>query len=174
MRIIKVIISSISMYSRIPVPGIFCDEDDMGHIISVLPLIGAVIGALSQLLFIILLYFDIPVIGITLILMLVPLIITGGFHVDGFMDVQDAVNSGQERTRKLEIMKDPHIGAFAVISLVITGISWAAFLYILLFLAIRNKDYSSVYIYFTSFFIVRSFCGLSSLSFKKARKNGML
>lgn len=174
MRIIKIIISSISMYSRIPVPGIFCDEDDMGHIISVLPFIGAVIGALSQLLFIILLYFDIPVIGITLILMLVPLIITGGFHVDGFMDVQDAVNSGQERTRKLEIMKDPHIGAFAVISLVITGISWAAFLYILLFLSIRNKDYSSVYIYFTSFFIVRSFCGLSSLSFKKARKNGML
>ncbi len=174
MRILRIIITSISMYSRLPVPAVFCDEDDMGHIISALPLTGVVIGALSQLIFILLLYFDIPVIGITLILTLIPLIVTGGFHVDGFMDVQDAVNSRQDRERKLEIMKDPHIGAFAVISLCFTGITWIAFLYILLFLAVQNKDYSSVYIYFTSFFIVRSFCGLSSLTFRKAKKDGML
>ncbi len=174
MRILRIVITSISMYSRLPVPSVFCDEDDMGHIISALPLTGAVIGVLSELLFIILLYFDIPVMGITLLLTLIPLIVTGGFHADGFMDVQDAFNSGQERTRKLEIMKDPHIGAFAVISLAITGITWIAFLYILIFLSLQSKDYSSVYIYFTSFFIVRSFCGLSSLTFKKAKKNGML
>jgi adenosylcobinamide-GDP ribazoletransferase len=44
-----------------------------------------------------------------------PLLLTGGMHMDGFMDTVDAIGSRQPRERKLEIMKDSHCGAFAVL-----------------------------------------------------------
>ena len=47
-----------------------------------------------------------------------PVIITGGIHLDGFVDTMDAINSYQPIERKLEILKDSHIGAFALISCV--------------------------------------------------------
>ena len=45
-----------------------------------------------------------------------PIIITGGIHMDGFLDTQDALGSYQPRERRLEILKDSHAGAFAIIS----------------------------------------------------------
>ena len=174
MRLIKTVIASLSMYSRLPMPCVSLSEEDTGHIISALPLTGIVIGAFSFLTFLILLYFDIPVLPVTLILMTVPILVTGGFHADGFMDVKDALNSGLSRDRKIEIMKDPHIGAFAVISILITGVIWLSFLYVVVYEALRSKDYSLLYIYFLSFYTVRALCGLSSLTFKKAKKDGML
>ena len=48
--------------------------------------------------------------------MAIPLMITGGFHVDGFMDTMDAFHSYQEKEQKLNILKDSHIGAFAAVS----------------------------------------------------------
>ena len=52
----------------------------------------------------------------------IPILITGGFHVDGFLDTCDALHSYQPRERKLEILKDSHIGAFAVIMLALYGL----------------------------------------------------
>ena len=43
-----------------------------------------------------------------------PLLLTGGIHMDGFMDTCDALASWQTRERRLEILKDSHTGAFAV------------------------------------------------------------
>ena len=48
---------------------------------------------------------------------LLPLLVTGGIHLDGFLDVADARSSHQSRARKLEILKDSHVGAFAVIAM---------------------------------------------------------
>ncbi len=48
--------------------------------------------------------------------MLVPIFLTGAIHLDGFMDTCDALASHADREKKLEIMKDPHCGAFAVIA----------------------------------------------------------
>ena len=35
--------------------------------------------------------------------------------MDGFLDTMDAIHSYGDREKKLEILKDPHVGAFAVI-----------------------------------------------------------
>ena len=48
-------------------------------------------------------------------LLLLPLALTGGIHVDGFMDTCDALGSHADREKKLAIMKDSHTGAFAVL-----------------------------------------------------------
>ena len=41
-------------------------------------------------------------------------IVTRGLHLDGFMDVCDGLFGSYTRERRLEIMKDPHVGSFAV------------------------------------------------------------
>ena len=43
------------------------------------------------------------------------LLVTGGIHLDGFMDTTDARSSYGDREKKLAILKDSHVGAFAVI-----------------------------------------------------------
>jgi len=53
------------------------------------------------------------------ILMLVPLLLVGFIHLDGFMDTTDAILSRRSLEEKMRILKDPHPGAFAVIMLVI-------------------------------------------------------
>ncbi|WP_026665812.1 adenosylcobinamide-GDP ribazoletransferase [Butyrivibrio sp. FC2001] len=174
MGIFKSIIIAFSLYSRIPMPVFTWQEKDMKHAISALPLIGAVIGGLSYGVFRLSMAFDIPVFCLTLFLSVLPLIVTGGFHMDGFMDVQDAKNSYQDKEKKLEIMKDPHIGAFAVISVSIFGMIWLSFFYLLLSKSLEKGDYKYLFIYMASFFFVRAICGLTSIIFDKAKKFGML
>jgi adenosylcobinamide-GDP ribazoletransferase len=55
----------------------------------------------------------------SLLLLFIPIIITGGLHLDGWMDVSDAYFSHQNREKKLAILSDPNVGAFAVISLLV-------------------------------------------------------
>mgnify|MGYP003392776405 FL=1 len=48
-----------------------------------------------------------------------PYLVTGFLHLDGFMDVTDAVKSWRDLERRREILKDSHVGSFAVINLVL-------------------------------------------------------
>ncbi len=61
---------------------------------------------------------------VTAVLVLVPVFVTGGIHVDGLLDTSDALSSWQERSRRLEILKDSHAGAFAVITAAVYFIAW--------------------------------------------------
>ena len=45
-------------------------------------------------------------------------VLTRALHLDGFMDTCDALPGGFSRARRLEILRDPHVGAFAVVGLV--------------------------------------------------------
>ena len=44
--------------------------------------------------------------------------LTRGLHLDGFMDCCDALLGGFSRERRLEILRDSHVGAFAVVGVV--------------------------------------------------------
>ena len=44
-------------------------------------------------------------------------LLTRALHLDGFMDTCDALLGGYERRRRLEILRDPRVGAFAVVGL---------------------------------------------------------
>jgi adenosylcobinamide-GDP ribazoletransferase len=44
-------------------------------------------------------------------------LLTRALHLDGFMDSCDALLGGFERRRRLEILRDPRVGAFAVVGL---------------------------------------------------------
>lgn len=54
-------------------------------------------------------------------------ILTGAMHEDGLADSADGLWGGWDRTRRLEIMKDSHIGSYGVIALILSlGIRAAA------------------------------------------------
>ena len=92
--------------------------EDFGRSTRFFPLIGLVLGICYALAAWLLLY----VLGMrsltAALLLILPLLLTGGLHADGFMDTADGVFSGRERARKLEIMKDSRVGAFGVVSFV--------------------------------------------------------
>ena len=92
--------------------------EDFGRSTRFFPLVGLVLG-ICYALFAWLLLYAVGMRALTAALLLVlPLLLTGGLHADGFMDTADGVFSGRDRERKLEIMKDSRVGAFGVVSFV--------------------------------------------------------
>ncbi len=174
MKYLSSIAIAFSLYSKIPMPSFKWDEDNYKHAISFLPLIGFVISLLSYGLIYVGTRVEIPVFVMTLLLMLIPLLVTGGFHLDGFIDVQDALHSYQPKEKKLEIMKDPHIGAFAMIGSGVLMLIWMAASYMLVYKAWGLDNRSPLLIYIAIFPFVRAFCGISSIVFNNAKKDGML
>ena len=122
MRIIKSFFIAFSMYSKIPMPQFEWKDEDMRYALCFFPWVGAVIGVLWYLWKWICARFGVGTLCYTVVGTAIPILITGGFHVDGFLDTCDALHSYQPRERKLEILKDSHIGAFAVIMLALYGL----------------------------------------------------
>ena len=92
--------------------------EDFGRSSRFFPFVGLVLGICYAAAAWLLLYF-IGMRALTAALLLIlPLLLTGGLHADGFMDTADGVFSGRDRERKLEIMKDSRVGAFGVVSFV--------------------------------------------------------
>ncbi|MBP5197870.1 MAG: adenosylcobinamide-GDP ribazoletransferase [Lachnospiraceae bacterium] len=174
MSLLKSIAISFSLYSKIPMPVFEWDEDNYKHAIAFLPLIGAVIGLISYLVAAFCKSFEVPVFVFTVLLTLVPLFVTGGFHFDGFMDVQDALHSYQPKEKKLEIMKDPHIGAFAVISAGGFLLIWLSSMYMIVLEAFVTGNNSILFATLGIYPLVRALCGLTSILFENAKKEGML
>lgn len=174
-KIFRNIAVAFSMYSRIPMPIFEWKEDDTKYAIAFLPWIGLVIGGVEYGLYLLSTYFDFPMLVRIVLWAFVPLFITGGFHVDGYMDVMDALKSFKSKEEKLEILKDPHIGAFSVISLVMYGLLYLGAADLLF---VGNKEVSmlpsAIMISVMSFFVVRALGALLSVTLPLAKKNGML
>ena len=171
MKLLRTIAVTFSLYSRIPMPHFEWRDEDMKYSTSCFPWVGAVIGLVFYGLYAACVRFEVPLTAVCLLMTAVPLIITGGFHVDGFMDVTDALSSYRTREQKLEILKDPHIGAFAVIRLSIVGLIYIASLAIVLS---SDKAGSIVMALAAGFFLARGLSALGVLTFKSAKKEGML
>ena len=166
MKLIKSFFACFSTYSRIPMPSVKLESDDMKYAMIFFPFVGIVIGIFEYILFSITGLFEIPVLFRTLIAIVIPVIVTGGIHIDGYMDTVDALSSYGDKEKKLSIMKDPNSGAFAIIYLAVYGITYLAFLYLL-----EEKD---VLLFCSSFFISRIMSGISVVSITGAKQNGML
>lgn len=168
-RIVKRIMIAFSIYSRIPMPIFNWDEEDTGHAVSFLPLVGAIIGIISWAVLKLAVQMDMPRITMIALLSLLPLVVTGGFHVDGFMDVEDALQSYKGKEDKLKILKDPHIGAFSVIAIMVYSLLWLGAMDYLL-----EANFDRMGMYFAIFSFVRSSAGIVSIKFRHARNDGML
>ena len=113
MIVLQTMAVAFAMFSALPVPQFTWNSKNMRYALCAFPLIGGVIGALWSLCGALPLPDMIRAGGFCLI----PVLVTGGIHLDGYADTSDALSSYGDREKKLEILKDPHCGAFAVIRL---------------------------------------------------------
>ncbi len=164
---LKSIAVAFQMYSHIPIPSFEWDEKSRRYALCFFPLVGAVIGGAECLWFYLAALLDAPVLIGTAVATAIPFLITGGIHMDGFCDTVDALSSQASMEKKLEILKDPHSGAFAIIF---------SALYILLYFAGWSSISSWVALVSVcvGFILSRALSGLAVATFKGARKEGML
>ncbi|WP_374498180.1 adenosylcobinamide-GDP ribazoletransferase [Vogesella indigofera] len=67
--------------------------------------------------------------------------VTGGLHLDGLADLADAQGAAhRSRERFLEVLKDPHLGSFGVMSMVMQLIAKLVLLMLLLKFALPSPD----------------------------------
>lgn len=116
-RIVHAFFMCQSMFCAIPCPCRVWDEEARPLMLPMLPLVGLEIGALWALFGWLTQLLGLPVLIRGLVLALWPYLATGFLHLDGFMDVTDAVKSCRDLARRREILKDSHVGSFAVIGL---------------------------------------------------------
>lgn len=116
------------MFLSIPCPVRIWDEKARGKMMVCLPLVGAVVGGLWALAAWLLGRFACPAPVQALVLAAVPWLATGFLHLDGYMDVCDAVLSRRDLATRQKILKDSHCGAFAVIALGLLFLAqWSVF-----------------------------------------------
>lgn len=180
------LIIAFSTYSKIPMPGVCWSEKGMKYSICFFPFVGIVLGGASLGLFLLITnVLSVSVVLVSVLLSVLPIIVTGGIHMDGYLDTIDAKGSYKEKEEKLEIMKDPHVGAFAIIGGCIYFLLYFGFMYQLVFhinetvagLETGKKLQQSIHIflpYVLSFGYIRALSGLSVVTFHKAKKDGML
>lgn len=167
----KAFVVAFSIYSKIPMPRFTWESDDMKYHLCFFPWVGAVIGLLEGGWYWFCEQASLGTFPYVCIALAIPLLVTGGFHVDGFMDTCDALHSYQDREKKLEILKDPHIGAFAVICLLVFFLLAGGFLAILYE---KEPGLRVMAICGISFVLARALSGIGVVTMKGAKKKGML
>lgn len=117
------------MFLSIPCPCRWWDEKARKHMLACLPLVGGIVGGLWALLAWALGKLQCPAPVAALLLAAFPWLTTGFLHLDGYMDVCDAVLSRRDLATRQKILKDSHCGAFAVICLGLLMLTqWSFFL----------------------------------------------
>ena len=111
-----------SMFCAIPAPQVW-DEKAKDKMLLFLPIVGLEIGAIWVGIAWACRLLNLPTMIAALILSAYPYIVTGFLHLDGYMDVTDAVKSWRDLERRREILKDSHVGSFAVIGIVLLMIT---------------------------------------------------
>ncbi len=124
MNFICSLCAAFSMFSALPVPQVPWEREKIRYMLICLPFVGVVIAGVEylwlRLCSCLALGMVLSAVGFTLI----PVLITGGIHLDGFMDTVDALKSHAAPEKKRAILKDPHAGAFAGIGLGAYLLAW--------------------------------------------------
>jgi adenosylcobinamide-GDP ribazoletransferase len=107
------------MFCAIPLPFHLWDDNCLDFVLVCFPLIGGLVGVLWWGIAKVLLFSGIHILLASAVITLIPGIVTGFLHLDGYMDTSDAVLSRRPLEDKLRILKDPHTGSFAVIMLAV-------------------------------------------------------
>ena len=159
--------AAFAMFSKIPAPMVDWNKENMKYMMCFFPFVGAVIGVLTWLTGCVLgNYVKLEPFFLTVILTVIPVVVTGGIHVDGLLDTSDALSSWQERTRRLEILKDSHAGAFAVITACVYFILWLG-----VWSQLQNNP-KGICIMSMGYMMSRCLSGIGVITFPKAKSDG--
>ena len=115
-------------FFSIPCPCKRWDSRYTSLMLGFLPLIGLLIGIIWAVLYYALVTLGFPFLVVAFFVTLIPLFLCGFMHMDGFMDVSDAIMSRRDLAERQRILKDSNTGAFAVISVIFMILGYFCFL----------------------------------------------
>ena len=164
-QIVNSLMMAFAMYSKLPMPRVDWTKENMRYVMCFFPLVGVVIGGVIYLWSILGESMAMSTVFLTVVFILIPLFLTGGIHMDGFMDTTDALSSYQPKEKKLEILKDPNSGAFAVMACV--GY------YLLTFGVWFEVSQETLPFLCIGFLLSRALSGLSVVTFPLAKNSGL-
>lgn len=163
--LLNAMVISFAMYSKIPMPRVEWSKENMKYSMCFFPAVGMVIGALVTAWGLVGARAVMSPAFNTAVMILIPVFVTGGLHLDGLLDTADAMSSYQSRERRLEILKDSNSGAFAVITCVCY--------FILDYGVWTEVKGEALLVLSLGFVLSRSLSGLSVVSFRCARNTGL-
>ena len=155
------LVAAFTMYSKIPMPNVNLTEENTKYSLCFFPLVGVVIGAILcgwRIAYPYLCNGDfLPAV----VFVIVPVIISRGTHVGGFIHTVDAMCAPRTMEKKLEILKDTHTGSFAII---------ITLAYFLIALGVWSEmSINAVPMLAVGFVLSRALCGLSIMTFPYAK-----
>ncbi|WP_141433265.1 adenosylcobinamide-GDP ribazoletransferase [Bacillus sp. 03113] len=128
---IKGLIINFQFFTSIPIPiSISMDKNNVNGAIKTFPVLGFIQGIIYSFVFYVFIHWT-PFSLLTAVfsVWLTMIILTGGIHLDGWIDTSDAFFAYQDKEKRLEIMKDPRTGAFGVLSVIVLLASKFFFVY---------------------------------------------
>lgn len=165
MKLMESMIVAFSLYSKIPMPQIEWNKENMRYALCFFPVVGIAIGALVFLWEGLSSLLPFGRIFDTMVYLLIPVLVTGGIHLDGLLDTSDALSSWQTKERRLEILKDSHAGAFAIII--------CCTYYLAAFGIWSEVSRRGVLVLAVGFVLSRAFSGLGIATFRCAKSSGL-
>ncbi len=122
---VRYIFAALGYFTRVPIPrAIGLDPRDLAGAAQYFSLIGAFVGVAGALVYLIALRVFPPAVAV-LLSMAATLLLTGALHEDGLADCCDGLGGGATREDALRIMRDPRLGAFGAIGLVMAlALKW--------------------------------------------------
>lgn len=129
--LVKGFLLNLQFFTAIPIRAALpMDKTHLDGSIKTFPLVGLLQGLLySLVLYLLLNWTPLSSVAVAFAIWLLTIVVTGGLHLDGWMDASDAYFSYQSQEKRLEIMKDPRTGAFGVLSVIILLSSRFLFIY---------------------------------------------
>ena len=170
MKRLKSVLIAFSMYSAIPMPRTEWEPEGMRYALCAFPLVGLAVAAAlwcwGRLCLLLGLGRLLAAVGMTLL----PLLVTGGIHMDGLCDAADAIASRQGPEKRLAILRDPRTGAFGVMAvcgvLLLTCALWDTLL--------PGLDARSFGVVCLGFILSRALSGMAVATFPLAKESGLV
>ncbi|MCR5665295.1 MAG: adenosylcobinamide-GDP ribazoletransferase [Eubacterium sp.] len=166
MNVIKSMIIALAMYSKLPVPRMEWTKENMRYTMCFFPMIGIVIGLLEWVWYLVAEALGTGDVLRAVGLALIPVLVTGGIHLDGLLDTADALSSFQTKERRLEILKDTHAGAFAIIVCCVYFLAY--------FGVLTEVKEQAVYVLGMGFILSRALSGFGVATYPCARGSGLV
>ncbi len=167
MHVLKSLCLAFSTYSRIPMIRVYPNKKNMRYMLCFLPIVGAAVGAVFMLWFHVCLHIGIDHACFSAGAAVLSVLMTGGIHACGYLETNDALSSHGTKQKMLEMLKDPHVGAFSIVT---------AIVYYILYFGFLNEVsiYGEAGMIALGFVLSRSLCALEMSLMRGAKNSGIL
>ena len=107
------------LLTRLPAGTLTSQLPELAHARWAFPIVGCIVGGIIAVSYIILSLLLLPSFAAAILAITAGLFSTGAIHEDGLADCADGFGGGQNREKKLAIMRDSAIGSYGTLSLII-------------------------------------------------------